>query len=669
LPRPPHSLLRLLPGLAGVGALAWWLLKDGGYGETVWLPGLLLFLALGAVTAIARVRDDTPLPLVAVAALGLFGGYVAWSALSILWAEDPGLALAGTLRAALYLGVLLLFSALPWRLPDATRLLTAVVLGVTALGIVAVLRLGVSAPADLGDLLLQSRLAWPLSYQNANAALWTMAALPALVLASRREISWALRPVLLAAAALLLDLGLLSQSRGWLFTLPLMALAAIALVPGRLRLLPWAAALGLAAAVAADPMLAIYRAGGEDMPANRLGAVAEAIDSATGRLALACVLALALGALLVLADRRWHPSAVTVRRSGWVVTGLAVLAMAGGAVAVVAATDGDPGERLSNAWSDFKANRTESAGQGRFGAFGSSRYDFWRVGIDEFLDHPLGGIGQDNFAAAYLQRRNNLSEEPRWTHSVELRMLVHTGLGGALLFAGFLVCLVATAVRGPRPRGWVPAALLLPALVWILHGSVDWLWEYPALSGLALAPAGVAIALSRQVSPPRRWGRSRLPAVVTASVLAAVVAVVAGTAFLSERLQDRAEVRWVTDPKGAFDDLDRAASLAPLSGRPDLVAGLIALRRGEIPRARGYLDRAADRDPGGWFIRLTDGIAASAGGDEAAARAAFTRARELNPKERLVGLALRRASTKRPLTLDEATRELTSRVNRRFGSR
>lgn len=37
---------------------------------------------------------------------------------------------------------------------------------------------------------------------------------------------------------------------------------------------------------------------------------------------------------------------------------------------------------------------------------------------------------------------------------------------------------------------------LLPATIWIAHGSVDWLWEYPALSGPALALAGGATALA-----------------------------------------------------------------------------------------------------------------------------------------------------------------------------
>ena len=63
---------------------------------------------------------------------------------------------------------------------------------------------------------------------------------------------------------------------------------------------------------------------------------------------------------------------------------------------------------------------------------GSNRYDFYRVSLDEFTAHPVGGIGADNFQQQYL-RHGRSSETPRYPHSVELRTLAQTGIVGALL--------------------------------------------------------------------------------------------------------------------------------------------------------------------------------------------------------------------------------------------
>ena len=40
---------------------------------------------------------------------------------------------------------------------------------------------------------------------------------------------------------------------------------------------------------------------------------------------------------------------------------------------------------------------------------------------------------------------------------------------------------------------------------WVVHGSVDWLWEYPGLGGPAFALLGVAVALAGR-------GHGRIPA-------------------------------------------------------------------------------------------------------------------------------------------------------------
>ena len=59
--------------------------------------------------------------------------------------------------------VLCVLAALPWRTIGASRALTTVVFVVAGIALAAIVRLASSAPEDLPDLLLQSRLAWPLA--------------------------------------------------------------------------------------------------------------------------------------------------------------------------------------------------------------------------------------------------------------------------------------------------------------------------------------------------------------------------------------------------------------------------------------------------------------------------------------------------------------------------
>src|SRR5205085_1189419 len=82
---------------------------------------------------------------------------------------------------------------------------------------------------------------------------------------------------------------------------------------------------------------------------------------------------------------------------------------------------------------------------------GSGRYDFWRVSLDAVAAHPIGGLGQDNFAEYYVRRRRT-GEEPAWTHSFEFRLLTHTGVVGTALFTLFLVGAMAAALPARRPR-------------------------------------------------------------------------------------------------------------------------------------------------------------------------------------------------------------------------
>src|SRR6185312_10738708 len=208
---------------------------------------------------------------------------------------------------------------------------------------------------------------------------------------------------------------------------------------------------------------------------------------------LACALAFFLATLIAWGESLLpepRPSAVRRRVLGSLAVLLAIGAAAAGGLAV---SHGHPFRFISRQWNGF-SHEPRADSSSHFTVVGSGRYDFWRVALDAFVAHPIGGLGQDNFHNYYVPRRRT-GEEPSWTHSIELRLLAHTGLVGTALFAVFLIAAVAAALRA-RLRSWpgaaVAAAALLPFVVWLIYGSVDWFWEVPALSGPALGFLGMA---------------------------------------------------------------------------------------------------------------------------------------------------------------------------------
>ena len=122
---------------------------------------------------------------------------------------------------------------------------------------------------------------------------------------------------------------------------------------------------------------------------------------------------------------------------------------------------------------------------------------------------------------------------------------------------------------------------------------------------------------------------------------AAVLAVlVVGAPWLSARDVNRAAKIFATQPLKAYDLLDQAASLNPLSDQPALVAGGIALRFNDTARADREFADALGRVPDGAYATLERGAIASARGDRAAALALLTRAVALNPRDPLTRQAL-----------------------------
>lgn len=650
-----------MPGLAGVALMLVWAVHNGGYDRDTWYWGALVFLAL--VTAIALVRGPRAALPSGAARLALiaFALYTAWSYLSIIWAGSPGDALDGSNRTLLYLLVFTAMLLLPWTTRSA---LLALLVFATGIGVTAVVLLFRLASADhVQSLIISSRLAAPTGYLNSTAALFTIGALTAIALGARRELPGPVRGLLLAFACAGLQLAVVVQSRGWLFTLPLVAVVAIAIVPDRLRVVA-AAVLPMAGTlVPVHRLLDVYKSAG--------GPGLEHAATRAGHSALlACAAVFFLTTLLAWVDGLLpapRPSPARRRLLGAIVVAVAVVGVAAGAQA---ATHGHPVRFAERQWNGFSRPQKASTGS-HFTDVGSGRYDFWRVALDAFAAHPIGGLGQDNFAEYYVPRRRT-GEEPAWTHSLWLRLLAHTGVVGFLLFAVFLVAAVLAALPARRRGGLgagVAGAALLPLVVWLVYGSVDWFWEMPALSGPALGFLGMAGALAGTgggereiaVSPIRARppGRRALAGAASIAALLAVTVVLAFP-YLSVRETSIASDIQGTHPVKALSHLQTAADLNPLSAIPGRLAGTIALETGRYEVARGRFEQVTARDPGGWYGWFGAGLAASALGDRVQARRDFETAASIERTNRAIQAALDRVDTADPLSPVDALHMLVT---------
>ena len=645
----PHLKL-LLPGLVCVGLMLVWAVDNGGYDADTWYWGALVLLAVLAAV-VAGFGPGLRLSRLSLSTLAALGLYVGWSYLSIAWAQSPGDALQGSNRALLYLLLFSLVLVLPWTPEAALAALLIFVLGVGVLGFVLLVRL---ASADhVARLIIGGRLAAPTGYFNSTVALFTLNAITAIALAARRELPGLLRGSLIAIACAGLELAVIVQSRGWLFTLPLVAIVAVAVVRDRLRVIA-AAIIPIAAALA--PLRRLL-----DVYQSSPGPALDHAAARAGQLALLISGAMFVAASLIAwGEALFRPRALTPARRRRLGTIVAVVALVGAVAGGVAATHGHPFRFMSRQWNGFSHIQRSSSSGSHFADVGSGRYDFWRISLDAAIAHPIGGLGQDNFADYYVSRRHT-AEEPSWTHSLEMRLLAHTGFVGLLLFAAFLACALAAARRAVRGRGALAPAVagvaLLPVVVWLIHGSVDWFWEIPALTGPALGFLAMAIALEGSPtapipgfrSPAPRWGRIA----VATTVLAASVAVL-GFPYLALREVSAASAARSQAPLSALRDLARAALLNPLSAEPGRVAGTIALQDGQFTEAERRFSQATAREPGGWFAWLGDGLAASALGDSPRAERDFRIADSINSRQPAVRQALARVNTTRPLTPPEA---------------
>ena len=631
---------------------------EAGFYPTSWMPAGLFLIALTAVAAVT-LGPPRGVPRASLAALALLGAYAVWTFLSITWADQQAVAWEGANRTAIYVLIFALFTLWPMGERGARIVIGLFGIGLAAVGLVELLRANASAE-PLGYF-IGLRLAEPAGYINANVALWTLGLLACLfTAASRQTVLW-LRPLFLAGAGVLAPLAVLGQSRGWALALPAALVLFVLITPGRLRLLFAIGAVGLATLAQRGRLLAVH----DEVDPARLDPLLS--DATAGILVGVAVLGL-VGLAWALADRRVELPGPVLRRLG---QGVAVLAVVAVAAAAALAVSGDALDGLGDRWEEFKEGGGPASGESRFASGGSNRWDFWTVAWELFEEEPVRGIGMENFQVEYL-RRGTSEERPQFPHSLELGVLSQTGAVGAVLLGGALLMalLAAWRVRStPRGRRAVAGAAVGIAAYWLLHASVDWFWEFAALTGTALAMLGLAGALAprpeagpEEAAQPSRF---RVPAAVAASLAAVALALSLALPWASELLVREASGNWPEDPQGALDQLDTAATLNPLSNVPQLTAASIALEIDDLPRARAEFAEALEHDPETAYALLELGVIAAERGEGPEALALLRRALALTPRDEILRRTIRDVRAGRSVSVDALNQQIRARARSR----
>jgi hypothetical protein len=478
---PPARLRLLLADaarlvlLAGPTALAFF---AGGYFDA---PRAWAGLVAWALVAVAMLVIRRPLPRARAAQLALIGLALlaVWTLISFTWAPIAGSAYHAGQRVVLYAGVLLAATVLL-----RTRAAGRAVEPALAAGALIVIGYGLAGRLLPGllhfsrSLTAEGRLEQPLTYWNAMGEVAAIGLVLTVRLAGDSSRPRSLR-ALAAAAAAPLGMGLyLTFSRGALFACAAGLVTLLVVAPTRvqLRALLLSLAAGLLAVLAAAPFTGVTALAGA--PGTREG------QGAIALVALLVIMAVAGVAQWRGARREPEGELRLPRRAGLIA--LAVIA-AGFALAVVAGAK--------------EGSAQLAPGATRYVSLQSNRYAYWRVALRAFGDEPLRGVGAGGWAVYWLRLRP-FNEGAQDAHSLPLQTAAELGLVGLALLAVFLggVALAATAAHRLAPA--LAAGPIAGFVTYLAHAPLDWDWELPAVTLIALVLAGALLALADGVGEP-----------------------------------------------------------------------------------------------------------------------------------------------------------------------
>lgn len=558
------------------------------------------------------------LPLAPVGPSATFAGMclaatAVLATVSLTWANDQGRAFEEAVRVSFYLGLFTLAACTASR-SGRREWLAGMTVGLGAVSVIAVLAylqpgLLDSGRSDIPN--AAARLSYPIGYWNGAAALLAVAA----VLGAYASVAAPSRGLRSIATATIPVAGLgiwLASSRGGALAVAAGLVVLLALSPERLRLL-----IRVLFGVGAAGALILI---GHQMHALTNGLADSAMRADGDRMS-----AFTLAAIAATTGVAWvldgaYP-VVRVSRSARI--GIAVASLLAVAVAIVVA---NPAKR----WDDFKQPPPTSAGAtvGDAGLSSNGRWQFWSAAVDAFDGEPVRGIGAGGYED-YWARNATVALFVRNPHSLPLQQASELGIGGILLFVGFV------AVIGVAVARWVASglagdsgALIAVLIAGSVGAAIDWTWEIPAVFGPAVLAAGLLAA-----SAPSRARRRDSYWLGAGTVAAAWLAMIAGGLVVLSELELKQSRSAAADERIA-DGITRARqahTVQPWSAEPYTQLALLYEERGDIDGALANLHSAEQRDSEDWRLPLIEARLQARRGDGPAARTAMQRARSLSP--------------------------------------
>src|SRR5438874_8681369 len=154
------------------------------------------------------------------------------------------------------------------------------------------------------------------------------------------------------------------------------------------------------------------------------------------------------------------------------------------------------------------ANPATGATASRLTSLQSHRYAYWKVAVGAFADHPLDGLGSGNFQVRWLAKRK-FREAVLDAHSLYIETAAELGIVGLAALAAWIAGVVLAARATLRRDAVLGAGLAAALVTWAVQAGVDWLWEMPAGSLVALTLAAALVAAPERAGEAPRSPRLR----------------------------------------------------------------------------------------------------------------------------------------------------------------
>ena len=588
-------------------------------GPVAWIGGAAVLAA--AAMGCAALWGVLPVPALGregLACAGLAVAFVVWNAVTILWSSAPDRSWGYFNRGLVYLafGVVGAFvgSAVA---PRIVAWLVGGLVTATCLWALA----GKAIPALYEDYGRLARLRSPVGYWNA-LALVAAFGIPIALWAATRH-SRRVRAGSVVALYVLLVALVLTYSRGGI----LAALVAIAAWFALSRERFEGVLAFVAAAVPAGIVLAVVL---------QLPGIAEGEQPRSVRVDDGAWFALlfVLGAGVAFAAAyfvRYRPGPERERFLLKAAAVTAVVLLAAGLVGALAA-GGNP----------FGSDPQIVQGPSRLteGSL-NNRWDWWKEAWEGFEGQPLGGTGAGSFELVHRQFRNN-DVDVTEVHSLPLQFASELGLVGFLLAGGALGAALLAAWRalgrldGDERAAAAALAVALPTF--LVHGALDYDWDFVAVCGPLFFITGVLLATGRT---PLRVRREFAWVAVVVLVAWAGLYSIAAPRVAAARVDDAFAQLERGDVEEAARTAKSAHSLNPLSIAPLEAWAAAEEAQSKLPRARELYVEAVDLQPLNWVAWYELGrFDCEVLGDEAAARRELGRAHELDPQNDTILRAL-----------------------------